>query len=200
LGLHEAEGGGERCGCAGVDEGLSEGVSTVHLFQAVCWVKESADVGDRYLELYDICSFCFDNPDTLNEFVDFYPVLPVQHVQIVLYASCLVYTDHEGGLISVPEYAGWALKLNVSWERKLKEVDEACKRIRGLTSLLISLHPEPVYQHFKNEERIIESLKMITAAPTIYVEVLGVQGRNREPVLLRSESKALVADTCRSGV
>jgi hypothetical protein len=118
----------------------------------------------------------------------------------VLYASSLVYKDHDGGLISAAEHAGWALKLNTAWERKLQQVNDACRRVRGLTSLLISLHPKPVYRRFWNEEKIVESLKAITAAPTLYVEVLGgaVQGKSSQPFLLRSGG--LDTGTCKPSV
>ena len=73
-----------------------------------------------------------------------------------------------------------------AWERELEEVNAACRRVPGLTSLLISLHPEPVYTPFRNLEGVVQSLRrVVDAAPTVRVEVMGT--RKVEPVLVRTE-------------
>ena len=76
-------------------------------------------------------------------------------------------------------------KMVLAWERELEEVNAACRRVPGLTSLLISLHPEPVYTPFRNLEGVVESLRVVDAAPTVRVEVMGT--RKVEPVLVRAE-------------
>jgi hypothetical protein len=159
------------------------------VFYIYCWVPRPGRVltwHGRYLELCGICTFSFDSLDTLAAFTKMYPILPVRHLQIVLYAHPLTCREYEENpfLVGVPSVVRKGI---ASWERRLEEVDRACRRIPGLASLLVSLHPESVYQGFKSEKKMIQSLKSMAAAQTLSAEVIGggVKKKSEECVKLR---------------
>lgn len=131
----------------------------------------------RYLELCQLTSFCFDSMDALSEFASVTAALPIRHVQMVLHTSHLLYCPAPRYLIASEEHDGWLLKLNTSWERQLQAVDAVCREIPGLTSVLLSVHPEPRFARLVNEEAVVASLRAFTAAPNVAAEVFGGKGR-----------------------
>lgn len=87
------------------------------------------------------------------------------------------------------EMEGWIQKLNASWESQLQEVDKACRRIHGLVSLLLTVHPEPQCKRLVNPQAVISSLRrMVTAAPVVWAEVQG-DVAPVSPVLLRCQTR-----------
>ncbi|KAK1835648.1 hypothetical protein QBC39DRAFT_148259 [Podospora conica] len=130
-----------------------------------------------YLELCQLTSFCFDSMDALSEFASVTAALPIRHVQVVLHTSHLLYCPPARHLIASEEHDGWMLKLNVSWERYLQAVDAVCREMPGLTSVLLSVHPEPRFARLVNEEAVVASLRAFTAAPRVVAEVFGGKGR-----------------------
>jgi hypothetical protein len=131
----------------------------------------------RYLELCQLTSFCFDSMDALREFASVTAALPVRHVQMVLHTSHLLYCPPTRRFIASEEHDGWMLKLNTSWERHLQAVDAVCREMPGLTSVLLSVHPEPRFARLVNEEAVVASLRAFTAAPKVVAEVFGGMGR-----------------------
>ncbi|KAK5657952.1 hypothetical protein OQA88_2504 [Cercophora sp. LCS_1] len=146
-----------------------------------------------YLEISALSSFCFDDLNTLNEFACFYKTIPVRHLQVVLYTSRMLYYEHPDILISRAEHDNWQKKLNGSWERKLQEVSEACSRIPGLKTLLLSVHPDPVFADLVNKKAVLESLKAVTAVPTAYAEILSKRAGGG-PILLRFDGDEVELD------
>jgi len=110
-----------------------------------------------YLDLCGLCTFCFDDVKTLREITALYAALPIRHVQMVFY-HCL--------------HSNW-----YTWDEDQdpREVDAVCKQLPELQTLLLSIHLEPVNLRMAAQDAICAAdwLKAITAAPTVYVEVLG---------------------------
>lgn len=131
----------------------------------------------RYIELCQLTSFCFDSMEALTEFASVTAALPIRHVQMVLHTSHLLYYPPARHLIASEEHDGWMLKLNTSWERQLQAVDAVCREMPGLTSVLLSVHPEPRFARLVNEEAVVASLRAFTAAPKVVAEVFGGKGR-----------------------
>ncbi|KAK0643935.1 hypothetical protein B0T16DRAFT_191016 [Cercophora newfieldiana] len=117
-----------------------------------------------YLDLCGLCTFCFDDVKTLQEFSALYATMPIRHVQMVFY-----YCTH----------SNW-----YTWDddQDPREVDAACRRLPELQTLLLSIHMKPLYLRLATQESIVTRhwLKAITAAPTVYVEVLGSGNAPRE--------------------
>jgi len=136
----------------------------------------------RYLELYDICTFCFDDMECLDQFTKLYPALPMRHLQVVLYPKAYLFFAHQSTIIPTDQITEWRAKVASLWEQELRDVNAACSRVTGLTTLLVSLHP--LYPYLQNQERVFASLEVITATPILYVEILGEV--KQEPILCRA--------------
>ncbi|KXX75046.1 hypothetical protein MMYC01_207766 [Madurella mycetomatis] len=103
-----------------------------------------------YLETCRLWTFCFDNIETLSAFTGIACILP-----------------------ATEKYSSrWSRKLNAAWERELRRVDALCKKVPELGTLLLSVHKQPRFVWLENEEAVIESLKAITAAPKLKIELL----------------------------
>ncbi|KAK4450336.1 hypothetical protein QBC34DRAFT_324511, partial [Podospora aff. communis PSN243] len=101
------------------------------------------------LELYDICTFCFDNTDTFYDFINLCPTLPIRHLQVRTYEEKMVF----------------------SWQQELAKLNAACRRVPGLASLLVTLHPTFFYV-LRNPDQVLASLRVIDAPPILRAEIL----------------------------
>ncbi len=100
----------------------------------------------------------------------------------MLYASTRLYAD---GYDDNPRAAGSrAAGAVASWERKLREVNALCGRISGLTTLLLTVHPEPRFGLYENEEAVLASLRVVRDVPRVDAEILG-----RKLVSVRDDNK-----------
>ena len=68
---------------------------------------------------------------------------------------------------------GWERDLQKSWENDLERLNEACKQIPEIGSLVISLMtPEPTSAHM-NLDAVTDSLEVVTALSNVRIEKLG---------------------------
>ncbi|KAK3901821.1 hypothetical protein C8A05DRAFT_16042 [Staphylotrichum tortipilum] len=122
-----------------------------------------------YHEMCRLWTFCFDDLTTLAAFAKTAGHLPVRHAQMMLYAPHGLYCGDPAAEGTRP---GWRRRRDAAWERQLREVDDVCRRIPGLGTLLLSVIPTPRFIWMENEEAVVESLRAVTAAPRMRTECL----------------------------
>ncbi len=124
----------------------------------------------RYIDLLEICTFCFDNLATLREHAGLYRNVKTKHIQLVLHLpSPMIFCRHSGSQFSSgPADPAEYKRLGEYWREKEKEwagtldgVDEACRQVQGLETLLLSVHPETVYWPLANERKVLESMERV---------------------------------------
>jgi hypothetical protein len=121
------------------------------------------------METCRLWTFCFDDLASLGAFAHLAPHLPVRHVQVILYAHRELY---RADFTAHVRTRGWEHRMDESWERQLREVDALCRTIRGLGTLLLSVHATPLFGRLENEDAVMASLRTVTAAPRVRVECL----------------------------
>ncbi|KAK1760030.1 hypothetical protein QBC47DRAFT_410708 [Echria macrotheca] len=132
-----------------------------------------------YLDLCELCTFCFDDTTTLREFTTLYAAVPLRHVQIVLYSHSpskwLGFSPPSTWVKTDEVFQPHQTRLRESWDQSLRDVGDACRQIKGLNTLLLSIHPSPVYIQLSDENTValIESLGLVKTAATVSAEILG---------------------------
>lgn len=134
-----------------------------------CSVASGPLTRSSYLEMCRLWTFCFDDLATLAAFSKMAGHLPVRHAQVMLYAPHGLYDEDAAQEGPRP---GWRRRRDATWERQLRQVDQVCRRIPGLGTLLLSVLPTPRFVWMENEEAVVESLRAVTAAPSMRTECL----------------------------
>lgn len=124
----------------------------------------------RYREMCRLWTFCFDDLATMRESVAMAQPLPVRHLQVMLYAHYKLYCDPAKD--DMPTVRGWRRRMNLAWERQLEEVNDLCRAVPGVGTLLVTVLVTPRFASLDNEDAVMASLEAITAVPQVRVEYL----------------------------